>query len=298
MHAIIFDFDGTIADGFSPSPNNIGIHEIHRIVIRQMFGDSALTFFEESLGGLQNREPSELIHLLLGGDDRDALDKFISLKMDYFLPEISPFWPRLSSGFKELWMEIAEGTIPVETAIVSSGHDAFIKKVFETNGLPTPKILITSDTTKNLGEPNGRRPLHKPHSHMLARAHYDLIKDAIWEDHEAWISAEDRYTGRNLWKGNIMYVGDDPSKDLVLAGNARIIGGFVPFSNKEFQPDLQKGQVLIPSFHWLSAHLHEHKDDFARGKSMAEIMLGISDKELFPPSPRLEREFATRQERW
>ncbi len=298
MHAIIFDFDGTIADGFSPSPNNIGIHEIHRIVIRQMFGDSALTFFEESLGGLQNREPSELIHLLLGGDDRDALDKFISLKMDYFLPEISPSWPRLSSGFKELWMEIAEGTIPVETAIVSSGHDAFIKKVFETNGLPTPKILITSDTTKNLGEPNGRRPLHKPHPHALARAHYGLIKDTMWGDYKTWMTAEGRYTGRNLWKGNIMYVGDDPSKDLVLAGNARIIGGFVPFSNKEFQPDLQKGQVLIPSFHWLSAHLHEHKDDFARGKSMAEIMLGISDKELFPPSPRLEREFATRQERW
>ena len=57
---LIFDFDGTAANTFEPSPNNIGVNEAYEQAIFSIFGPAGSEAFQ-MIGGLQNRSPSEVI---------------------------------------------------------------------------------------------------------------------------------------------------------------------------------------------------------------------------------------------
>lgn len=285
-HFIAFDFDRTLADTFTPHKAGIGVELATSFAIGRLFGERGLRVYN-SQGGLRNREPSELIsHLLADGASsldvsitnvRDATKYFVEAKLSYLLPCISAEWPALFPGVKELLKAIYYDLIPAEVAVISSGHDAFIRKTFEVNGLPLPHILITSDTIAEREYP--KRPRYKPYPYQLAFAHKEwLVNDKLVH------SEVGNFSGRNQEKGKMLYIGDDPIKDAELAHRARIPFGFVPFAHhSDFKPDSARGQFFIPDFYHLKELLEEATPRLDKGASFAEVIFGRSDAEVFPP---------------
>jgi len=78
---LVCDFDGTIADTFTPSPNGFGVHEAYEYAIEQIFGKNGLSAYRE-LGGLQNMAPSEVVNNLF---DTGNSSKLISKAYAYFV---------------------------------------------------------------------------------------------------------------------------------------------------------------------------------------------------------------------
>jgi len=168
-------------------------------------------------------------------------------------------------------------------AIVSSGHTEYIQAVFKAQGLQPPKILISSDTTRELTEP--KRDKFKPEVYLLGLAHFHA------SDRQGIRESSNTYLGRHPDKQHMMYIGDDPSKDGKLAENARILYGFVPFVKPEFVPDTSRGQVFIPDFLFLAKTLRDNHAALEKGESLSEIFLKKPDKEIFPPVAEGQRPF-------
>ena len=64
MQAFVYDFDGTIANTFVPSPNGIGVNDACRMAVGTMFGADGFAVFDE-IGGLRNRSPLDFMRTFL-----------------------------------------------------------------------------------------------------------------------------------------------------------------------------------------------------------------------------------------
>lgn len=294
-HLVVFDFDRTIADTFTPAPSGVGVKEAYDMAIYDVFGQRGFDAYHEELGGLQGREPKELVLELLKSPRglkpqrnwsvSQTIEHLVAVKLDCLLAQITPKWPRLYDGAKDFFEAVEEKVLPIDLAIISSGHDEFIRWTFEVNKLIAPQNLVTSDTVRTVTQPE--RELYKPHPYQLARAHYDWLK----KYGESPFSQNGLFTERDKGKPQILYVGDDPKIDGELARNARIPFGFVPFSHPDFIPDEQKGQLLIPDFYFLKDVLEGNRRELLEGKSFSEIMFDKPDHELFPPISHQERPY-------
>ncbi len=279
---LVADFDGTIAKTFSDSPNGMNVRVAYDMAVKKVFGVPGFEYYHNNLGGLGNREPGELVALLNSGlngnsgDNKLLTQSLIDEKLACLLSEITPEWPLLYPGVAEFYKTSSEGGIPVTTAVVSSGHDAFVKKVFEVNNIPPPDILVTSDLL--LERPELDRPRYKPYTYQLAEAH------RLWRrDLQDKVITEAELTDRVAFdKSRMAYVGDDPNKDGSLAANARIPFLYVPFTHPGFSPNPEKGQMMIPDFHELVALLTNNYK-VVNGESFSSILFGRRDAEIFPP---------------
>ncbi len=102
---LVMDFDGTMADTFQPSPNEIGVSEAYCLAVEALFGEDGRGAFC-AVGGLKNRAPIELIdalqkHGLTTGNLEDAAEKLVFAKMQVLLGEIGSVWPLPCEGYKE-----------------------------------------------------------------------------------------------------------------------------------------------------------------------------------------------------
>ena len=288
-HLIVCDFDRTLADTFMPSPSGMQVSKAYDLAVFSVFGEAGYSLFRGALGGIKNREPGELVNDLFSTAKRlgiflsrrcspvhELTELLVQKKLSFLLPEISREWPPLYDGVKEFFDLAHQGELPIEIAIVSSGHDEFIRRVFEVNGLPAPSNLVTSDAIRRVdGVMN--RPLHKPYPYQLALAHQRWLKN-----NNSYSSSEG-FTGRSRQKPFMMFIGDDPVKDGELALRSRIPFGFVPFANPSFIPSPSKGQMFVPDFKFLIRFLNQHRTALLEGKSFAEVLFGIVDRELFSP---------------
>lgn len=276
-HLTLFDFDGTLADTSVPSPSGLNVEIATAEAVRKVLKSDGYAVFERQ-GGLRNREPSELVRDIrqdMGLGEfgyGDAAEDLVAAKLDILLPEICESWPVLTPGSKELLLSAQEGKLPVDIAVVSSGHDRFIERVYEVNGLQKPEILVTSDIIRARKEP--QRDRFKPNTYQLAEAH------KRWNGSS---SANEAYTGRSHGKDKMLYVGDDPIKDGLLAFNGRIPFVHVPFSGRHFDPDETKGQLAIGDFSQLIEILDTNADALRSGESFSQILFGRADTEVFPP---------------
>lgn len=283
---IAMDFDGTLAATFDRSANGMDVKLAYELAIHEVFGQTGLEIYQKD-GGLRNREPGEVVKSILQAlgsystnETKIATEEVVEKKLSHLNPEISEQWPKLYPGVKGFFEQVASEKLPIDVGIVSSGHDDFIKRVFSVNGIRPPDILVTSDILRS----RNRSEIEscKPHTYQLAEAHRQWSKANI--NSQFSNNAE----SRNHGKPYMLYVGDDPIKDACLAERARIPFLFVPFTHPYFDPDPEKGQLLLSDLSQLTDLFLERNHELLEGKSFSSVLLSREDSELFPPRSPLE----------
>lgn len=176
IDTIAADFDGTIGDTFRKSPHDIDVKTAYRFAVGDIFGDEA---YYDAIGGLQNRAPVEIVTSILQHDHAlgkrgheyflrhcrelahlvpeekgirnrinpglvdELTETLVRVKLKYLVEEISPQWPKPFDGFPEEYEELERQG--VSTAIITSGHDVFLDRVFRVWGLKHPRFTVTDD---------------------------------------------------------------------------------------------------------------------------------------------------------
>jgi hypothetical protein len=219
------DFDGTVAQTFEKSPNGLGVHEVHEIIIDSMFGQDALETYLRN-GGLRNRPPDKVVQEAAPDADEDELERltadFIEQKLSISLSEIGTrfpdgeIWPRPTRGYLELCESIAaarsEGRL-IDDIIISSGHEPFIEKTYRAWNIGQPTHVLAEDTVRRfaLDLPIDQRVKPSPVLMDIARQMWrDSYSDGLAPD------ASDDELRR------IVFVGDDPVNDGELAKNSGV----------------------------------------------------------------------------
>ena len=132
---------------------------------------------------------------------------FVRVKLRTLLREISRnpqgLWPIPCAGIVPYLKRIKAHDIPL--AILSSGHEAFIRKAFALWRQECPSTMVTDDDLRGLaGVPREKRT--KPSEFVFQR----LL--------DVWKANDPRITG--IQRCDIAYVGDDPIRDGKLAHSA------------------------------------------------------------------------------
>lgn len=235
------DYDGTIANTFTPSSSGMSVTLAYKCAIGDIFGSQSLF---DDIGGLQNRAPAEIIaailkcnrllgntglqyfkrnHTELSGlvpkgkgirlnsGTADLLtETLVRVKLKYLLHEISNAWPKPYEGFLDALEEFERQA--VYFAVITSGHDRFLERSFELWKAPKPAFTVTDDDMRMFGLP--AEDCCKPSSLLI-----DTLMCKIQMSMGATV------------KGDIKaYIGDCPVKDRGLAWSANLRFGL-------FNPD-------------------------------------------------------------
>ncbi|MBI5644813.1 hypothetical protein HY970_01830 [Candidatus Kaiserbacteria bacterium] len=262
----VFDYDGTTADTAAPSPNGVTVTAAYSYALMEMFGVQDLL---EEIGGLQNRTPRELIEDIVAGDrhlrlrtcgrryfetHRDRLwamlptsrnrrprhsglidtltETLVRVKLSYLLDEIGHAWPKPFDGVLDTFEAMRrDGTA---AAIVSSGHECFIRKSFEFWGVPCPNVLLTDDDCRAYDiDP-------KPNAGLI-----DLM---LALSHRYRTSAAPILQKRNI----IGHFGDCEIKDGGLAANAGVPFFWFNRANRKPRVSLPENTVVFSDWRTVS----------------------------------------------
>jgi hypothetical protein len=226
----IDDFDGTEFDTLEPSPSGVGVNEAYKIAIEEVFSFDidALRKYEAD-GEHKNRTPAEIALSLAPNASPKGLSKLtnelVQRKLDCMMDQIGKplpdgdLWPRPIPGFLECTRKIEaakEAGALITTAIISAGHNAFIKKCYDVHGLAYPDIMVTDETINGLYSTQPLHRLTKPSSlpFWLVKAQWVNLFADNGEDFADLMSSPSNT--------RMVYAGDDPKKDAGLAANAGI----------------------------------------------------------------------------
>lgn len=304
-YLVVFDFDKTIAMTSEPGPNKIGVVEAYDLAVGEVFGNKGLNIYKES-GGLKNRAPTEVVYDLLKKDDgvlienaknffksqflrllsimpenfdRDSFvtDGSVNLndlltwmlvteKCSHMIEEIGKelpsgeMWPRPTKGFIDFYKLITEKRqdgFSLVTAVVSSGHREFIRKTFDVYGLDVPTYMVTDDDMRKVNLPVWRKV--KPAPYLFAVVHHSFMKDQ-------GINDSSRFD-----KSRMIYFGDDPNKDGLLAKNSRVYFGLY---NELLGNSILKTNDGIEFGNWgsMSDLLIRNQSNLVNGRSWPEII--------------------------
>jgi hypothetical protein len=215
------DFDGTIAQTFQKSPNGIGVDEATEIAVDQLFGPSNADTYKKN-GGLRNRAPLEVVQELSPGVSNQEIETLLTglivNKLDILTAEIGTrfndgsIWPRPVAGYVEFLENLeharTEGQY-IDSLILSSGHEAFIKKIYSAWNVQEPDYITAQETTVQ----HGLGHVVKPDSTLMKLAH------TIWAES---YGIRPSFIGFQVMKGRTVYVGDDDTKDGQLARNSGV----------------------------------------------------------------------------
>lgn len=200
---------------------------------RATLTENAKSFFDSNVGGLSKMVP-EAKGVPLVWDEKNIIqlvsELFVRQKLSYLLGQIGEktvdgqLWPPLTKGFLEFWSDIQklkEEGVPIDTAIISSGHDVAIDKVFRLYNLKRADIIVSEDDIRGKKYPEEMARRVKPGELPLALAHQEWLEKQGMNhlNFDLKIAAET--------KERMMYFGDDPNKDGKLAQRANIPYGFI-----------------------------------------------------------------------
>lgn len=214
---------------------------------RQDFLAQAKIFFETKLSGLNILVPEGKGVPLVWDDqhlEKIIGELFVRQKLSYLMDQVGmdlpdgQKWPPLCRGFAEFWNTISrlkKDGVGVNTAIISSGHDLFIKKVFDLYDLTPPDILVTEDDIRGKHYPKEMERRVKPGSFPLALAHLKWLR--LNNPEVEYFTLDQSGIQSTIESRNRMiYFGDDPIKDGQLANRAQMIFGWFNPNNKEGNP--------------------------------------------------------------
>lgn len=279
------DFDGTLFDTFSPSPNGIDVRKAYGLAISHILGEKGTRLYDTFTLG--NRAPLELIKEMFkwfnpenndfyvtDKEYRDEMDEayrelmnyafnffkmegskiqsfvpeckngkfewnnkapletiaqmLVGLKLMYLMDEIGQennrgeIWPLPCENaleFLHTAQVLKRDGVPIDIAIVSSGHELFIRKTLNTWQVPQPDIMITDDDIRPRKYPTEIQRRFKPGQLPLALAHFEWLKlqGLTVEDDKFMQNAAES-------KNRMLYIGDDPIKDMSMALDAGVKG--------------------------------------------------------------------------
>jgi len=166
----------------------------------------------------------------VSGDEK-RLQKTIAemlalIKLSYLMDEIGAsfpdgaVWPHACTGFLD-FIHTIEGLrrdgFNIQNAIISSGHDEFIKKTFGVWGLDSPRIMLTDDDMRGRSYPAEFQKRVKPSSYL-----FDIVQ-SLWISNGILFSEYARHIELIIeTRQRMIYFGDDPDKDGGLARNAGV----------------------------------------------------------------------------
>jgi hypothetical protein len=216
------DFDGTVAQTFEKSPSGVGVLEAYNFAVEEIFGIKGLDEYLRQ-GGLKNRAPLEVVKSLApeayGIELEALLSLLIEAKLGVLTNQIGERlsdgaqWPRPMPGYLEFRETLQaareqEGRL-IDDLLLSSGHVAFIEKVYEIWGTGQPTHIVAEETMHDFGVADQVKP-----SPVLMD-----IAQRVWQEgynlHPAIPPAEDVLD-------RTIYVGDDPVKDGQLAEHSGV----------------------------------------------------------------------------
>ncbi|MBI2027990.1 MAG: hypothetical protein HYT07_00130 [Candidatus Levybacteria bacterium] len=258
-YLFIADFDGTLYDTSKPSPSGMTVERAYVRSLDDLFGEGTGEHFF-SINGFHGESPSQIIQRVLEINDRQVVDNakeihsehdgnfpkiipesqdgklpwnaeepqvtltsmLVIRKLGYLLQEIGTLdkdgnpWPLPFEGVVDFFRSLGslrKNDVPIDFAIVSSGHEEFIKKALEVWRMPQPDILVTEDNLRLRKFPQEAEIKFKPGVFSIALAHSQWLKSQGLSFSEE--------IGRNT-RTRIMHIGDNPTKDLVMADRAGV----------------------------------------------------------------------------
>ena len=292
-YLIASDFDDTLFRTSEPGPSGMTVQKAYTQGLDDLFGEEVGERFFATYG-FHGEAPSQIIQAVLdmsnghlinnakrvhqkqNGDfpkiipesqegtvlwnDENPQTTLTSMliirKLAYLLREIGAHdqndkpWPLPCEGalyFLRSLELLKEKGVPIDFAIISSGHESFIRKSLGVWIVPQPDILVTDDHVRLRQFPKEAEHKFKPGVFPVALAHFQWIK-------KQGLSAS-RETGCDT-RARIMHIGDNPTKDLVMADKAGI-----------------KSNLLYPFTPWESVtNALIANGDFFDGRPIAEIL--------------------------
>ena len=217
----VFDFDNTIAQTFEPSPNGVNVTHAYDCALEQLFGRANLL---DALGGLRNRTATEVVCDVLAkfpalrevashvvGSTMIALlpEALVRLKLGVLLKEIGrgadgTIWPKPCEGVFDVLTALRRQNTRI--AIISSGHEPFIRRSFELWGEQCPNPMVTDDDLRRLKCPAEKKAKPSP-----------LLFELLYQ--KLGVRGKEEV-------GRIIYFGDDLLKDGQLARNSGVSFGW------------------------------------------------------------------------
>lgn len=263
-YLIATDFDGTLFQTSEPSPKGMTVLKAYVQSLDDLFGEGFGKLFF-SINEFDGESPSQIVQGVLSMQDKQlvrnakqihedhngnfptiipesqdgtipwndenpqtALTSMLVIrKLGYLLQEIGKpdklgdLWPLPCEGaldFLKTLEDLKGRDVPIDLAIISSGHESFIKKTLGAWNIPSPDILVTEDSVRTRAFPQEAERKFKPGVLPVALAHFQWLKNQ-----GILASRENGYDTRT----RIMHIGDNPTKDLVMASRAGVKSNFL-----------------------------------------------------------------------
>ena len=214
--------------------------------------------------------------------DKNRLQKTIAemlvlIKLSHLMDEIGTkfsdgtAWPKPCAGFLDFIRTIKDlrlESFDIQSAIISSGHDEFIKKTFAVWGLEPPRIMVTDDDMRGRSYPIEFQKRVKPSPYL-----FDIIQSQ-WIADGILFSEYARHIELILEsRKRMMYFGDDLNKDGGLAGSAGVpFGLFDPSQGACYKNG--DSSFVFGDWKELAEFISrdEIKEIFSKGGSMAMVI--------------------------
>lgn len=243
---------------------------------KEGFTRNAQKIFENNAANLSALIPSTKgVPLVWDEKNAEQLigELFVRQKLSYLLEQVGEktadgqLWPPLTQGFLEFWgtlQKLKEEGIPLDTAIISSGHDIFIDKVFELYNLAKPDIIVSEDDIRGRKYPKEIERRVKPGELPLALTHFRWLKAQGMDYFNFDLKSAKEVRER------MIYFGDDPNKDGKLAEGAKInFGFFVPGNLFLMEKD---NFSAFKDWKTIGELLNGNKEMFSKGESFNRIL--------------------------
>lgn len=257
--------------------------------------ENAYNFYSSNIDSLRDLVPSgkgASLAWVEGENTAVISEMLVRQKLKYLLDQVGEkttngdSWPMPTRGFEDFWNNINSiqqtnrGEVKVSTGVVSSGHENFIRKVFDQRRLNQPDIVVTEDDIRGRKYP----PLENPRE-AVRRYKPGLLPMAL--GHREWLKTQEM-TGNNFSisgayqsRDRIIYFGDDLKKDGEMAFASKIMFGHY---KKDAEEPLRYNNAHITFSNWgeIGKLIKKRSDLLSEGASFREVFLkhpasGIED---------------------
>ncbi len=291
----IADFDENLFHTFVPPPNGLSVEDAYTKAIWHMWGERGVRTFWRC-GGLGNRAPSELIDLMLkinsdlgkhperslnfvgnqfGGASASSIftEVLIKKKLEILMSQIQRFpdgtmWPGPTKGALDFLRWVSEQP-HLGLAIISSGHEEFIRKTFEVAGVPQPDFMVTEDQIRYRKYPKDIRDRVKPAPFPLALVHQWWLRKNLYgpsyhDGNFNNIASQERR--------RFVYTGDG-TKDLHMALKGEVTFGMFTENSQGLEPEIYEASFLFNNWKDIVVVLAKNRSRLESGVPIGDILV-------------------------